>query len=930
MNSIVALDIETTGLDPKSDSIIEIGAVRFNGRRIEGEYNTLIKPNQPIPEAITILTGINNSMVQNAPTILSVIHEFSDFIGEVPVVGHNIQFDLSFLKPLGVLKYNDVIDTYDLASVLLPTASRYNLGSLAKEFGIMPKGSPHRATVDAYLTHALFVMLYEKAMHLPVEMINEIVRLCESFDWGGSWVFNDIIHNHQTDISHVNCQVFKSASLYKSNELEVQKPIIPINPPTVIDVEEISSLLDYNGSFSKYFSNYECRPEQIEMIRAIANALNNSQHLMVEAGTGTGKSFAYLIPAAIWSTTNNARVVISTNTINLQDQLINKDIPDLKIALGMEVRTTVLKGRSNYLCPRRMENLQKRMPETVEEIRVLAKLLVWLYEGGCGDRSEINLNGPIEKEVWFRLSADNEGCRVDECLDRMGGLCPFYKARQSAQSAHIIIVNHALLLADMATGNRVLPDFEYVIIDEAHHLESATTNALSRTITRGNINRLIRELGGSSSGALGHLLYINKNNLRPSEYAALEDIIRRATDFAFRFEQNVLDFFSSIEQYLEDQREGKSVGSYGQQVRITPSSRTQPGWTDIEIKWDPTNANLSLLINILSQIHHSFNQIDEEMSEELCDAIDNHANILHRFQEVQSELNSFISEPDPSMIYWIEINTQQYLSLHIAPLQIGSMMEQYLWHEKTSVIITSATLTANQEFDYIRSRLYADEADELALGSPFDYESSALLYLVNNIPEPSDAGRYQKAVEQAIIQVSKASGGRLLALFTSYAQLKRTSQSIASHLAKFDIQVYEQGEGASANALLETFRYTDRAVLLGTRAFWEGVDIPGEALSVLVIVKIPFDVPSDPIIAARAETFDDPFSEYSLPEAILRFRQGFGRLIRTQTDRGAVVILDRRILSKRYGKIFIDSLPKCTLHIGELNDLANTISRWLN
>jgi DNA polymerase-3 subunit epsilon/ATP-dependent DNA helicase DinG len=257
-------------------------------------------------------------------------------------------------------------------------------------------------------------------------------------------------------------------------------------------------------------------------------------------------------------------------------------------------------------------------------------------------------------------------------------------------------------------------------------------------------------------------------------------------------------------------------------------------------------------------------------------------------------------------------------------------MKQYLWHEKTSVVLTSATLTAAGEFSYLRGRLSAEDADELALGSPFDYETATLLYLVNDIPEPGDRSGHQRAIESGLIRLCRATGGRTLVLFTSYEQLKRTSQSISSILAKDDILVYEQGEGASPHTLLETFRSAERAVLLGTRAFWEGVDVPGEALSVLVIAKLPFDVPSDPIVAARAETFDDPFYQYSLPEAILRFRQGFGRLIRTQFDRGVIVVFDRRILTKRYGKLFLDSLPTCTVKAGSLADLPHSASQWLN
>ncbi len=282
-------------------------------------------------------------------------------------------------------------------------------------------------------------------------------------------------------------------------------------------------------------------------------------------------------------------------------------------------------------------------------------------------------------------------------------------------------------------------------------------------------------------------------------------------------------------------------------------------------------------------------------------------------------------------IYWFEIqpNAKQ-MSLNAAPLNIGPLMQKYLWNEKSSVILTSATLTAGGEFNYLKGRLNAEDAYELSVGSPFDFETSVLLYIANDIPEPSDRSGHQRAIEQGILNLCIATGGKTLVLFTSYDQLKRTHSGIKDHLSKKGIQVYLQGEGASASTLLENFKSEDHAVLFGTRAFWEGVDVPGEALSVLVIVKLPFDVPSDPIVAARSETFDDPFSEYSLPEAILRFRQGFGRLIRTQSDRGVVAIFDRRIMSKRYGRLFTDSLPTCTTKIGPAGDLPRLAVRWLN
>jgi DNA polymerase-3 subunit epsilon/ATP-dependent DNA helicase DinG len=933
MPPIVAIDIETTGLDSQSDSIIEIGAVRFNGRRIEAEWSSLINPGRAIPGLITQLTGITNEMVRNAPPIRAVVQELADFVGDAPVLGHNVRFDLSFLQRYGLFELNEVLDTYELASVLLPNASRYNLAALGQLLGVLLPAD-HRALDDARVTHAIFLQLSDKAQTLPVEMLAEFVRQSEPFEWGASWVFSQALRQRaRQPVTAKQAHDQEHGPLFALTA--AAEPPLPALTPNenlvALDIDEVAALLEYGGPFASYFENYEMRQQQVEMLRAVARSLSEGIHLMVEAGTGTGKSFAYLVPAALWAFQNSTRVVISTNTINLQDQLIKKDIPDLCTALGINIRAAVLKGRANYLCPRRLEGLRQRTPETVEQMRVLAKVMVWLWEGGSGDRNEINLNGPLERDAWFRISAEDEGCKAEVCMARTGGACPFYQARQAALSSHLLIVNHALLLSDVTTGSRVLPEYNYLIVDEAHHIEAATTSSLSYRLTQGDVGRLLRELGSVSSGVLGHLLGFIKEIGRPSQLATFHQDIQRATDLAFRLEHDTSQLFKAVEVFLRDQREGQPIGNYTQQARILSSTRTQPYWTDVEVAWDQAAETLKLLINLVVQIYKSTSDLGIMESDELEDLQSNLVDMHRRFSEVEANLNRLFAAPDAGDIYWAETSPNNgQIAVQIAPLHVGPLMEQYLWHEKTSVILTSATLTANGEFDYIRSRLNADEADELALGSPFDYENSAMLYLVNDIPEPADATNYQKAVEHTLVWLAKATGGRMLALFTSYAQLKRTSQAITVTLAEAEIQVYEQGEGASPNTLLETFKEADRAVLLGTRAFWEGVDIPGAALSVLVIVKLPFDVPSDPIVAARSETFEDPFSEYSLPEAILRFRQGFGRLIRTQSDRGIVAILDRRILTKKYGKLFIESLPECKMKIGSMNDLPAMAQKWLN
>ena len=933
MTSIVALDIETTGLDPQADAVIEIGVRRFEGHRVEDEFTTLVNPNRHIPEFITGLTGIDDAMVRQSPHIRDVLEELAAFIGDSPILGHNIKFDLSFFQKYNLFELNERIDTYEMAAVLMPNASRYNLGALGQQLGI-PLPATHRALDDARVTAVAFQKLYEMASGLPLDLLAEIVRHSEPLEWDGAWPFQQALRarSHES-VKAKTVQGKQDAGPLFEPEQEQKKrkdPALQVpEEPLPIDPDEAASVLEYGGPFSQYFEAYEHRPEQVEMLRAVANALSTGQHLMVEAGTGVGKSFAYLVPAAMFALANNTRVVVSTNTINLQDQLIKKDIPDLCAALNLDLRASVLKGRSNYLCPRRFDLIRRRGPATADEMRVLAKVLVWTQEDASGDRTEINLTGPAERDVWVHMSAEDDACTSETCLEREGGACPFFRAKQAALNAHILVVNHALLLTDVAVGNRILPDYQHVIIDEGHHLEAATTGALSFRLTQWDMDRLIKETGSSSSGILGQLLSAARDQTRPSDFAVLNQKVQRGTDLAWRLQEQARIFFDALAEFVTFQREGQPPSTYAWQERILPASRTQPGWDNIEITWGAAGETLNLLVRLVGEVQKGAADLYASGVESLEDVISNLGSLLRRLSEAENMVGSMVSEPVADYVYWVEVNpNNNRLALNAAPVRVGPLVEQYLWHEKRSVILTSATITTHGEFGYMRSVLSADEADELALGSPFDYQNAALLYIANDISEPHTSD-YQRQLDQTLISLCKASGGRALVLFTSYAQLKRTSRTITAPLAQSDITVYEQGEGASPNALLESFKGSQRAVLLGTRSFWEGVDVPGEALSVLVIVKLPFAVPTDPLVAARSETFEDPFNEYQLPEAILRFRQGFGRLIRTQSDRGVVVILDRRLLTKSYGRSFVESLPDCTRRVGPLAELPKVAAKWL-
>lgn len=932
MPSIVALDIESTGLDPEGDAILEIGAVKFDGKRVEAEWSTLINPGRRVPPFITQLTGITDNMVRSAPGIRDVVNDLAAFAGDAPILGQRIAFDLSFLRRHGLFQFNDVIDTYDVAAVMMPRAGRYNLGALGQQLNILFPAT-HRALDDARVTQAVYAQLYEFIREMPIELLSEIARLGEEQAWHGEWPFRQALRQRASEAVGIGRDTWVGRGpIYTRaapNHIRPRQSELP--EPKALDSEEVAALLQHGGVFSQKFDEFEQRPQQVEMLSAVTDALSIGKHLLVEAGTGTGKSLAYLLPAAMFALKNDSRVVISTNTINLQDQLIHKDIPAVQAAIGAEVSAAVLKGRNNYLCPRRLVALRRRGPESADELRVLAKVLVWLQDSENGDRGEINLNGTGERAVWSRISAADENCTTDTCVRRMAGICPFHRAYEAAQGAHLVVVNHALLLSDVATGSRILPDYQYLIIDEAHHIEAATTSALSYRLTQSETERIMRELGGTKSGQLGRLGVVGQNVLDSTRYGGLLVLIEQATTHAVQFQNKMTQVFVEVGKFLEEMREGRPVPDHTQQERIIESTRLQPDWVFVEVATLKALEELDPLLGALESINKGMHEIAATGQDEVEDLVSNIGISYRNLTELKKQVDAFVFHPNPETVYWVEINPQRQhqISLQVAPLHVGDLMEKHIWHKKSSVILTSATLTAAGEFDYIKRRLNAQDADELALGSPFDYESATLLYLVEDIAEPSERVPYQVALERGLVALAKATHGRTLALFTSYEQLRQTSKNIAAPLSQAGIQIFEQGEGASPHILLESFKASEAAVLLGTRAFWEGVDIPGDALSVLAIMRLPFEVPTDPLVAARSETFESPFYEYQVPEAILRFRQGFGRLIRTQSDRGVVAIFDKRVISKQYGSLFIDSLPQCTLKRGRMADLPRAAAQWL-
>ncbi len=916
---LLAFDLETTGLNPTTDEIIEIGIARFLEGELIDEFQSLVKPSIPIPADITHLTGIHPEDVEDAPTIDALIEPLKRFFGEAPVIAHNAGFDVAFMRKHGLLAANTAIDTLELATITLPSAPRYSLGNLANLLGINLDRS-HRAFDDARATGYLYWKLWLALGQLPSSILSEIIRASAGKEWALRPVF----------------QAALDESLRAGKDIRPAQPFVAERlsaPPLDIGearrdrlaTDQVDAVFRKNGKLADALGAYEEREQQLDMARDVANALNQGEQVMIEAGTGTGKSLAYLLPAALWAAQNGQRVTVATHTINLQEQLLKQDYPLVRQIVGDNLQVALMKGRGNYLCPRRLETLRRRKPASLDELRTFAKILVWLQDSSSGDRGEITLRAG-EWAGWSRLSAQDEGCATFRCASEMDGACPYYRARQRAETAHILITNHALLIADAKIENRALPEYYNLVVDEAHHLEDAITDGMSRRIDQVLILNRLRDLGGARRGTLGAFLAAAQRQLPQQPASRLEAFIMNIGDTVEHMKAHIRQYFRALHDFAG----GKSGGGrYA--MRLTRTHRESSAFAPAQAAWKQLASYFLTVTDAMGRLQDALPRYEHY---QIPDFNDYRSEIRAHWRflaDLHEQIEQFTQAPEANAVYALTPgDSAERVQLRISPLHIGPLMEEYLNQRMESIVLTSATLRTQGSFGHISERLYTDNFNTIALGSPFDYRKSTLLYVPSDLPEPGRRSGYQKMLERGLIELAAALDGRMMVLFTSYAQLRETSKAITPRLTLGDIMVYDQSFGTSPEVLLESFKAAEKAVLMGTRSFWEGVDIPGDDLSALVIAKLPFAVPSDPVFAARAEQYSNSFQQYAVPDAILRFRQGFGRLIRSRTDRGVVAIFDSRIIKKSYGVSFLESLPDCTVEYGLLESLPRIASAWID
>lgn len=907
----VALDLETTGLDPERDRIIEVGATRFDldGRELE-TFSHVVNPGRTVPAFIERFTGITNEMTARAPRLASIKPELERFIGESVVVGHNVGFDLRYLAGEQVRLRARAVDTAELARYLLPTLRGHGLLEVAGALGI-EMGDHHRALSDARTAAAVFTGLRRVADALPEAQRFQLARfvslhepaLAEAIA-GEEWAARGAG-------SHI-------PAIRPAPELAALKPRDPRAPVLAAEVARAFQ------AAPAVFERFEQRPEQIEMAEAVRVAFQRGGHSLIEAGTGVGKSLAYLLPAALHAIRNGERVVVSTNTIALQEQLLSKDIPALReilLAAGVikqpdEFRAALLKGRSNYLCMRRWVTNYASGLGDPDFARLSSAMLVWLSQTETGDRSELNLD-PAEWLTWQRFSAQDADCLARQNTFVREGNCFLLRARQAAESAHILVVNHALLLADLVAGGSAIPEFDHLVIDEAHNLEDVATNQFGASISmRRTIESLedIHRRAGRDHREGGIVTLV-----RALPESAFGPIAKSLEDGVARCAEKARPFFDALAGLLPS-------NSDEERLLITAGVRHGEEWARVEDAWHGFEIALRDLASRAAAARKTIAEAPLETAEVLAGEVETAA---RKVADLHLEASGLLNAMSDDLILWAGRDRDQTGTLNVAPLDVGPRLWEELFMKRRVVIATSATLSANGDMGFAARRLGLEDPETLQLGSPFDYGNATLLSAVEGVPDPSDRG-YLEGVAKAVVELTVASGGRALALFTSNAALRRVADLVRPELEAHGIIALAQGVDGSPKQLTEQLRNNHRTLILGTASFWEGVDIRGEALSMLIITRLPFGVPTDPVFKARSEQYADPFGEYSLPAAILKFRQGFGRLIRDREDRGVVALLDRRIWEKRYGKAFIDSLPPCTKLKAPADVVAYHTREWLD
>lgn len=882
MNRFVVVDFETTGSHPRQgDSIVQIGAVAIDDGHITDTLSTLVNPGQPIPPFITQLTGITDEMVADAPSMEEVLPRLLRMLDGRAFVAHNASFDLQFLQEAllsqGYYTFDGyVLDTVELSRFLLPMQNSYRLGELASELQI-EHDRPHQADSDALACAQLFLHLLDILKALPLITIQRLQMLVSSFRSDIDALLRYVEMEKLAQLPELDDEagskppddmwdVYRQLALRKREEKLTAslKPSVSAEPPSQPFSELLEATIGEQGSMSSHVSGYQRREAQEAMMHAVFDAMQDEAHLLVEAGTGTGKSLAYLLPAVIWAKQNRQQIVVSTNTIQLQEQLFQKEITALQQSLPFSFTASTLKGRGNYLCLRKFEQaLAEPIEGSSQEMRLVkGQMLIWLTQTETGDVEELSMP-PTGQLFWQQVKSDSGSCLNKACP--WFSRCYYFQARERARDAEVIIVNHALLISDLQAENRILPPYEVAVIDEAHHLEEAATQHLGKQFSTTQLLFLLDRASAEEGSLLhrfGEELGDWLDEAKPLVAESLSELRKlspRLRDRAQQWAQLLYDWASErAEETTDAGRETvryKSGSFSGKHERIV--RRTGKLIADMSA----FAASMDRLVQTIPK--------DEKPPFAVRSLRTDLQGLLNEWQKAAELLHFFLIEQDPEYVYWMEVESRtarKQVHLSAALLKVSDSLAQPFLAQKRSVIFTSATLTVKNSFTYIKERFGLDQFPEervrtLSLPSPFDYQEQGLMLVPADFPAPGrdNDPAYLEAIVQGCLDVVLAARGRTMILFTSHSMLRAVYQAMKERLADEPTPYMLLGHGIDSNnrsKLVRMFQSMEQSVLFGTSSFWEGVDIPGDSLSCLVIVRLPFTPPQPPGVSGTCRAYE--------------------------------------------------------------------------
>ena len=926
-DDVVVLDTETTGLSHRENELIEIAAARLRGREIVDRFDTFVKPSGLIPAEITELTSITNADVAHAPSAEGAVAALAEFVGGAPVIAHNAAFDRGFIEAVsGGSEVSDIwIDSLALSRIALPRLSSHKLASMAELFGCASVS--HRANADVEALCGVWRILLCGLDDLPLGLMRRLADMHPDVPWSYRPIFSFLAGSHPEAVfSLVSARhdiLAADSSSAAGSSARIDADELPgLNLPSR---EEVEACFEPDGLVNRMYPGYEPSMEQVQMAAEVRDALATSSHRVIEAGTGVGKSIAYLVPFAQAAKRNNITVGIATKSNNLADQLMYHELPRLAREIEGGLTYCALKGYDHYPCLRKLERLARASEvhttrDPADTLTAIAVIYAYACQSPAGDLDGLGIR-------WRSVRKADLTTSSRECARR---LCPFYPdkcmvhgSRRRAARADVVVTNHSLLFRNVAADGKILPPIRHWVVDEAHSIEGEARRQWAVTVSADESRSIFERLGGARIGSLGRIT----RDLAASDAATLfMGLTAKATSSTQRASLAMADLFDAVRDLA---RSARSDSGYD----------TANMWIGREVResaaWGVFAEVANTAIDALDEASKNLASLVETVAEEKPELVADVADGQRRLKELHDGLKLVVEGTNDRYVYSCQVNRRIKAggeSLSAERLDIGEALAENWLPEMHTAIFASATMTVSGSFDHFThavglDRLGRESFQTLHLDSSYDFERNMAVVVAGDIPDPRNRAAYLDALENLLVDVHVAMGGSTLTLFTNRRDMEELFDRVSPRLSKGGLALDCQKKNTSAKILRDRFLSDETSSLFALKAFWEGFDAAGDTLRCVVIPKLPFSSPTDPLSCERGVREDRAWARYSLPEAVLEVKQAAGRLIRTSTDAGVLVLADSRLVTKGYGKKFLSSLPAAYQRI-ESSQVGRYLELW--